>query len=38
MVALKEVGDLALTQFWVSKLACGCGTAQYEVSTLFGTV
>ena len=38
MIALKEVGNLALAQFWVSEFTCRCGTAQHEVTTLLDAV
>jgi hypothetical protein len=38
MVALKEVSDFALAQFGLSELSRGSGTAQNEVSTLFGAI
>ena len=38
MVALKEVCDFALAQFGLSKFSSRSGTAQNEVSTLFGAI
>lgn len=38
VVALKEIGNFALAELGVSEFACGCGTAQNEISTLFGAV
>lgn len=38
MVALEEVGDLALAELWVAELAGGGRTAEDEFSSLFGAV
>ena len=38
MVALEEVGNLALAGFGIAKLSGGCGTAENEIVTLLGAV
>lgn len=38
VVALKEVGNFALTELGVSEFTSGCGSAQNEISTLFWAV
>ena len=34
MVALKEVSDLALAKFGITKFSCRCSTAQNKICTL----
>ena len=36
VVALKEVRDLSLTEFGVTKLTSGCSSAENKFSTFFG--
>jgi hypothetical protein len=38
VVALKEVGDFALTEFGIAELSSGGGTAEHKFTTLSRTV